>query len=210
MKNLKQSLGLYVLTDRELSRGRSNEDVVRLAVKGGATCIQFREKVGTTRELYREALKLRHLTALYCIPFIVNDRLDLALAVGADGVHLGQEDLPRAAAREIMGRDKILGISVGSVEEALEAQSGGADYLGVGPIFTTSTKQDAGPGIGLAVLGEIRRAVSLPLVAIGGINVMTAADVLAAGADGLAVISAVVSAERIDNAAEELKKFLER
>lgn len=210
MENLRQLLKLYVITDQELSQRRSNFEVVEKAVLGGATIIQYREKQGLTSKLYEEALSLRSLTFAKGVPLIINDRLDLALAVDADGVHLGQDDLPPAVARNVLGSGKILGVSVGCVEEALKAEAEGADYLGVGPIFTTATKEDAGVGIGVEVLKAVREAVSLPLVAIGGINLVNATTVLKAGADGLAVISAVVAAELVEEAATELKTIIER
>ncbi|MBM4430478.1 MAG: thiamine phosphate synthase, partial [Chloroflexi bacterium] len=181
---------LYVLTDAGLSRGRSHLQVVRAAIEGGATAIQYREKQASTRCQLEEALALRRLTREAGVPFIVNDRLDVALAAEADGLHVGQDDLPATIARRWMGRDKILGVSATNLQEALQAEQDGADYLGAGPVFATPTKADAAPPMGVEGLAEICRRVSIPVVAIGGINAENAAAVIKAGADGVAVISA--------------------
>ncbi|MGB9662452.1 MAG: thiamine phosphate synthase [Moorellaceae bacterium] len=195
---------LYVVTSSELSRGRSTVEVVRQALAGGATVIQLREKNWPARDLVELGRELRRLTREAGAGFIVNDRLDVALAVDADGVHLGQEDLPARIARRLLGEGKVLGVSVGTVAEALEAVAAGADYLGVGPIFATGSKADAGEPVGVELIKVIRERVTVPLVAIGGINRHNAAGVIAAGADGIAVISAVVSADDVCAAAAEL------
>lgn len=195
---------LYVVTSSELSRGRSTVEVVRQALAGGATVIQLREKNWPARDLVELGRELRRLTREAGAGFIVNDRLDVALAVDADGVHLGQEDLPARIARRLLGEGKVLGVSVGTVAEALEAVAAGADYLGVGPIFATGSKADAGEPVGVELIKAIRERVTVPLVAIGGINRHNAAGVIAAGADGIAVISAVVSADDVRAAAAEL------
>jgi thiamine-phosphate pyrophosphorylase len=195
---------LYVVTSSELSRGRSTIEVVRQALAGGATVIQLREKNWSARDFVELGLEIRRLTREAGAGFIVNDRLDVALAVDADGVHLGQEDLPAQVARRLLGEGKILGVSVGTVAEAQEAVAAGADYLGVGPIFATGSKADAGEPVGVELIRAIRKVVSVPLVAIGGINRSNAGEVIAAGADGVAVISAVVSSEDIRAAAAEL------
>jgi thiamine-phosphate pyrophosphorylase len=191
----------YFITDARLSRA-GNESDVKNAVAAGVEVVQYREKAAYTRVMYQEALRLRQLCqgAL----FIINDRVDLALAVDADGVHLGQQDLPCDLARRLLGPEKIIGITVSSMAEALEAARAGADYLGVSPIFPTDTKTDAGEPGGLALLREIRPRVALPLVAIGGITLANAPAVIRAGADGLSAISAVVTRADVPG---EIRKF---
>jgi thiamine-phosphate diphosphorylase len=201
---------LHVLTDAKASRGRSHLQVAEAAIAGGADVIQLRDKEAASGRLYREALELRKLTRGRKVPFIVNDRLDIALAVDADGVHVGQSDLPASVVRKVMGPGKILGVSVDTVEEAVRAEKDGADYLGVGPVFEArGTKPDAGPPLGVDGIARIRRHCRLPIVAIGGINAGNALQVREAGADGAAVISAVVSADDISLAARRLKRILE-
>ena len=197
---------LYLVTDRTLSLGRSTVEVVRAAIRGGVSCVQLREKGCSTREFMDEARLLKALLAGTGVPLFINDRLDVALAVGADGVHLGQNDLPIADARRLVGNRMIIGISAESVADAIRAEAEGADYIGVSPVFTTPTKMDTAPPLGLEGLREIRRAVSLPLVAIGSIRHDNAAEVLRAGADGLAVVSAIVSAPCPRTAAAALRQ----
>lgn len=197
-------LRVYVLTDINLSRGRTHHDVVAAAIEGGATLIQYREKNASTRRMITEAAQLRDLCHQHGIPFIVNDRVDVALAVDADGVHVGQEDMPAAIARELIGDAKLLGVSAENLEQAHKAIKDGADYLGVGTIFQTATKSDAGKPIGLDNLEKIVRISSIPIVAIGGINKSNAAEVIRSGANGIAVISAVVGADNIEQATREL------
>jgi thiamine-phosphate pyrophosphorylase len=197
---------LYLVTDRGLSRGRPTADIVRAAVRGGVSCVQLREKTCSTREFISEALAVRGLLTSHGIPLLINDRVDVALAVEADGVHLGQGDMPLRMARSILGRSKIIGISVESPRDAIAAESGGADYLGVSPIFATPTKTDTAAPLGLEGLRAIRRAVKLPLVAIGGLNASNAAAVIAGGADGLAAVSAIVAADDPELAARELAR----
>ncbi|MFZ2090081.1 MAG: thiamine phosphate synthase [Desulfobaccales bacterium] len=182
--------GYYFITDAVLSR-RGNLSDVKSALAAGVKIVQYRAKAVETRQMLAEAGELKKLCrgAL----FLVNDRVDVALAVGADGVHLGQGDLPYKSARRLLGSGKIIGISVSNLEEAQAAASQGADYVGVSPIFFTSTKADAGPPTGLTLLKEIRNEVSLPVVAIGGITLTNASEVIAAGADMICAISEVVS-----------------
>ncbi len=199
---------LYVLTDQGLSRGRSNEEVVEEAIAGGADVIQFRDKEHDTRWLLQEALKLRDITRKRGVLFIINDRVDLAMAADADGVHLGQDDLPLKYARKILGKAKIVGVSANNVEQAIQAEKDGADYVAVSAIFSTPTKPDA-PPLGLQTITDIKRSVNIPVVAIGGIKHENVAQVAEAGADCIAVISAVVSADNIKEAARKLReKFL--
>jgi thiamine-phosphate pyrophosphorylase len=197
---------LYLVTDRGLARGRSTPAIVAAAVRGGVTCVQLREKTCSTREFIEEAAKLKALLKPSGVPLIINDRVDVALAVGANGVHLGQRDMPLAAARSLVGMAMVIGISAESVEDAVTAQAGGADYLGVSPIFATPTKPDTAAPLGLAGLQAIRRAVSLSLVAIGGLNHRNAAQAIRAGADGVAVVSAIVAAEDPEQAARSLTR----
>ena len=200
---------LYLVTDRRLSLGRSTVEVVAAAVSGGVTCVQLREKHCSTREFLEEARRVRELLAGTGVPLIINDRLDVALAVAADGVHLGQNDMHLSDARRLVGERLVIGISAESVADAIRAEAEGADYIGVSPVFTTPTKMDTAPPLGLEGLREIRRAVSLPLVAIGSIRHDNAAEVLRAGADGLAVVSAIVSAPCPRTAAAGLRQRIQ-
>ena len=200
---------LYLVTDRRLSLGRSTVEVVAAAVSGGVTCVQLREKHCSTREFLEEARRVRELLVGTGVPLIINDRLDVALAVAADGVHLGQNDMHISDARRLVGERLVIGISAESVADAIRAEAEGADYIGVSPVFTTPTKMDTAPPLGLEGLREIRRAVSLPLVAIGSIRHDNAAEVLRAGADGLAVVSAIVSAPCPRTAAAGLRQRIQ-
>jgi thiamine-phosphate pyrophosphorylase len=200
---------LYLVTDSALSLGRRTLDIVEAAIAGGATIVQYREKSSSTRAMVEEAGALAALCRARGVPFIVNDRLDVALAVDADGLHVGQDDLPPALARGLLGRGKLLGVSVGSVEEALRAKAEGADYLGASPIFATPTKSDAPRPMGLEGLRELAAAMDLPIVAIGGINASNAEAVIEAGASGLAVVSAIVSMPDPEGAARALRAILE-
>lgn len=202
-------LSVYVITDRRLAGDRPLTEVVAAAVRGGATVVQLRDKAATTRELLRMGEELLAVTRPAGVPLIVNDRLDVALALDADGVHLGQEDLPAAVARRLLGPDKILGVSADTVEEALEAQQAGADYLGVGDVFGTRSKPDAGEAIGLEGLRRVAEAVRIPVVGIGGVTAENAAAVVEAGAAGVAVLSAVMGAPDPEAAARALRTAVE-
>ena len=182
---------LHVLTDTALQARFSHQELARLALAGGADVIQFRQKRGSTREMIAAARAMKEVCALAGAPLIINDRLDVALAVDADGVHLGQEDFPLGRAREILGPGKIIGGSAATLEEALACQAQGADYVGFGPVFPTRSKADAGPVSGLALLTRVVRALGLPVIAIGGVCADNAGGLRRAGAHGLAVISAV-------------------
>jgi thiamine-phosphate pyrophosphorylase len=201
---------LYLVTDSSLARGRSHREIVAAAIRGGVTMVQYREKNGTTREMVTEALDLRNLCHGQGIPFIVNDRLDVALAVDADGVHVGQDDLPATLARKLIGRGKILGVSAGNVEQALAAVADGADYVGASPVFATPTKPDAPAAMGLQGLEAMARAIAVPLVAIGGVNASNAASMIRAGARGVAVVSAIVNADDVEAAARELRRVIDQ
>jgi thiamine-phosphate pyrophosphorylase len=201
--------GLYLVTDRGLSGGRPLEKIVRESVAGGVTVVQLREKDAGTREFLRQALALRQTASRLGIPFIINDRVDVALACRADGVHLGQEDMPCALARGIVGKHMTIGVSVSTVDEAVEAEADGADYLGVGPLFATATKVDTVPATGLGILQAIRRAVRIPLVGIGGLNAANAGDVIRAGADGVAVVSAIIASPDPEAAARAIRSAID-
>jgi len=205
MSSLKPfDLSVYLITDTRLSRGRSIEDIVTGAINGGATCIQLREKDLSTRELYNKAKILRELTWQKGITFIVNDRLDIAMAVEADGVHLGQDDLPAAVGRCILPPRMILGITARNLPQALQFERDGASYLGVGAVYGTETKDNTGTPIGLQGLAEIARGVKIPVVGIGGINAQRAGEVIRAGAKGVAVVSAIVAAADVAAATQEI------
>jgi thiamine-phosphate pyrophosphorylase len=208
MKHESIDYSLYLVTDRGLARGRAMLDIVRAAVQGGVTCVQLREKTCSTREFIEEALAVKEFLRSRGVPLIINDRVDVALAVGADGVHLGQKDMPLDVARAIVTDTMLIGISAESLADAVAAQQGGADYLGVSPIFATPTKTDAAAPLGLEGLQIIRRAVHIPLVGIGGLNRQTTAAVVRCGADGVAVVSAIVAAEDPEQAARELVQVI--
>lgn len=200
---------LYLVTDRSLARSGSLEDIVAEALRGGVTMVQLREKSLATRAFLREARSLKELTDSFGVPLIINDRLDIALACGASGVHLGQDDMPCVVARRIAGRKMIIGVSVSTIEEALEAVAQEADYLGISPLFSTPTKTDTPIPIGIQGLMHIRKATHIPLVAIGGINAANAAEVIRAGADGIAVVSAIMASSAPRLAAKELRSTVE-
>ncbi|MDR0623334.1 MAG: thiamine phosphate synthase [Treponema sp.] len=204
-----RDLLLYLCTDRVLALGRPITEAVEAAAAGGVTMVQLREKEISTGEFYRIALEVQALTRRLRVPLVINDRLDIALAVGAGGLHIGQSDLPLAAARRLAGKNMFIGISVSTVEEALRAQAEGADYLGVGAVYPTGSKADAGEAIGLTGLAEIRAAVRIPVVGIGGINAANAAEVMKTGAAGIAVISGILSQPDIQEAARELRTILD-
>lgn len=195
---------LYVITDETLGGGRSHEEQARAALAGGAGVIQLRDKSAASRRLYEAAAAIRALTRPAGALLIVNDRIDIALAADADGVHVGPDDLPVAVARRLLP-GKIVGASAGTVEEAIAAERDGADYLGVGAVYEArGSKADAGAPVGPERVAAVRAAVRLPLVGIGGIKAANAAPVIAAGADGVAVITGIVAAPDIAAAAREL------
>ena len=200
-------LSLYAILDPRFLEGRNLSDVACALVRGGATCLQLRDKEADSLTLFQEARLLRVALRPLGIPFIVNDRLDIALTVDADGVHLGEKDIPIPEARRILGRDKILGASAASVAVAVQAEKDGADYIGFGAVFPTRTKEDAQLS-GLALLSRAKQAISIPVVAIGGIKLTNALKVLKAGADGLAVISDLMEAEDIAARAREFRALI--
>jgi thiamine-phosphate pyrophosphorylase len=205
MSKSKIDLSLYLVTDRGLSLGRTTLQIIRAAVAGGVTMVQLREKEATTRKFYEEGLKIREFLGEHTIPLIINDRLDIALALDADGVHMGQDDMPVAAARRILGDDKIIGASVFNAAEAREAEAAGADYLGLSPIFITSTKPDLTAQIGIDGITPIRHAVRIPLVGVGSMNAGNAFEAVRAGLDGVAVVSAICSHRDPEGAARAIK-----
>lgn len=206
---LAKKWAVYVITDENLSHGRSHVAIAHAALAGGAAVIQLRDKTALSRKFYETALAIRHLTRAAGAIFIVNDRLDIALAVDADGLHVGQKDLPAPIARRFLGPQKILGVSAETLTEALQAEKDGANYLGVGPVFEArSTKPDASEPLGLELISIIRQHTPLPIIAIGGINSQNVAATIRAGADGVAVISAIVAAEDISLATRALKDLI--
>ncbi len=199
-------LCLYVITDKELAGKRSVIEIAKQAIFGGATIIQLRDKNASHEELLaigRELLKM----AGNKVSVIINDNVEAAVAIGAQGVHVGQKDMSALEARAMIGESMILGVSASSVKEAIKAEEDGADYIGVGPVFATSTKLDADPAIGIAGLRNIKKAVSIPVVAIGGINAKNAGEISKI-TDGIAVVSAIMAAEDPGQAAEELSKII--
>lgn len=203
------NLSLYLVTDDELAQGRPLPQIVAAAVRGGVTVVQLRAKNCCAHDLLQRAHALLALLRPLGVPLIVNDRLDIALAAGADGVHLGQDDLPCTAARRLAGPDFTIGVSVGNAAEARRAEADGADYLGVSPLHTTPTKPDAPPATGLAGLRAIRAATQLPLVVIGGLHTGNVAEALHAGADGIAVVSAIMAAPDPTAAAAALAAIID-
>ena len=199
----------YVVTDARLSRGRSHEEIARAALAGGADAIQYREKAGDGDSRRATARAIRDACREAGRAFVVNDHVDLAIAVAADALHVGQDDTPADEARARIGAAMQLGVSATNLEEALRAVADGADHLGVGPIFDArTTKADAAPPLGLRGLERIRESVDLPLIAIGGIGHDNAADVIAAGADGCAVISCIVGADDVTDATRRLREIV--
>ena len=196
---------LYLVTDRRLAGERPIQSVVEAAVRGGVTAVQLREKDSSTREFVELGRALMRLLAPLGVPLMVNDRVDVALAIGATGVHLGQSDMDYATARRLLGPDAAIGVSVETVQQAREAEALDADYLGVGPVFSTATKPDAAPPLGLAGLAQVRSASRHLLVAIGGIGAENARQAMDAGAGGVAVVSAICAARDPEDAARKLR-----
>lgn len=198
---------LYLVTDRPLLKGRDLCQTITQAISGGVTLVQLREKNLSTLEFYELAKQVKEVLTPYHIPLMINDRLDIALAVDAEGLHIGQEDLPLPIARQLFGENKVIGLSVSNLAEAQLAQQQGADYLGVGAVFPTSTKLDA-DSVTLAQLKEMKEAVSIPVVAIGGITQDNVEQVLKTGVDGVAVISAILGQADCCKAAKLFKDQL--
>lgn len=198
---------IYLVTDEACLKGRPLQLCVEEALAAGVTLVQYRAKHADGGKLYAEASALKKLCDKYNVPLIINDRLDVAQAVGAAGVHLGQDDLPCAVARRILGENFIIGVSAHNPEEALKAAQDGADYLGCGAVFGTATKQDVAK-LGLDNLRAIRKAVTVPMVGIGGINADNYAEVLQAGADGAAIVSGILAQDDIAGTVQRLVKIL--
>lgn len=198
-------LSLYLVTD-------NSDDVdkflntIEEAIKGGATVVQIREKTAETLDFYNLALKVKEITTKYNVPLIINDRVDVALAIDADGVHVGQSDMPCDVTRRLIGSDKILGVSASTIEEAKKAESNGADYIGTGAVFPTATKDDA-PSVTKEELTEIVKSINIPVVAIGGINLDNASQLTDTGIAGLSVVSAIMSSDNPKESSEELLKI---
>ncbi len=195
---------LYLVTDRGILKGRDLFKAVEEAIKGGVTLVQLREKDISTLDFYNIAVKMKVLTKHYNVPLIINDRLDIAISADADGLHIGQSDLPLEVARKLLGKEKILGYSVSSIDEAVYGEKNGADYLGAGPVYPTGSKLDAVSPIGIDNLGRIVKGVSIPVVGIGGIGISNLSEVKAAGAKGISLISAVLGKDDIQGASREL------
>ena len=200
---------VYLVTDH---RGKTDAEILNIieqAIKGGTSVVQIREKTASTKEFYNLALKAKEITEKYNVPLIVNDRIDIALAVKSDGVHIGQDDMPAKVAREIIGEEMILGVSASTVEEAMKAESDGADYIGSGAVFPTATKDDA-DSVSKEELKEIVNSTSIPVVAIGGITIENAESLKDTGIDGFSVVSAIMNADDPKKASEILKEIYNR
>ena len=202
MKELK----FYLVTDSDILRGRDFYNSIEEALKGGVTMLQLREKNASGKEFLEKAIKLRELTKKYNVKFIINDRVDIAMLCDADGVHVGQSDIPANKVRELMGEDKIVGVSARTVEEAIRAKENGADYLGVGAMFNTRTKLDA-KSVSIEKLKEIKELIKLPVVAIGGLSLSNIDKLKECNVDGYAVVSAILGAENIKL---ECEKWIEK
>lgn len=187
-------LSVYLVTDRKLALNRKIEWIVQEAAKGGATMVQLREKDCSSREFLNIALSLKQILQPYRIPLIINDRLDIALACDAEGLHIGQSDLPYSIARKLLGNDKIIGLSVDNIRQVEEANDVDVDYIGISPVFSTLTKTDTSHPFGLEGIRQAAQISKHRMVGIGGINMHNANDVIKAGAEGVAVVSAIVSA----------------
>ena len=202
---MKLDLSLYLVTDRSLTLNRPLLEVVEQAVKGGVTVVQLREKDCSSKDFYEEAEKLKKLLSSYNVPLIINDRLDIALAVDAEGLHIGQHDIPYPIARKLLGKDKIIGLSIENLKDMERANEWDVDYIGLSPVFNTSTKTDTAKALGLEGVRQLTAISKHPSVGIGGINHFNAASILQAGTNGLAVVSAIMSQPDPMEAAKELK-----
>ena len=206
MKKEDIDYSVYLVTDRRNKTDEEFLNIIEEAIKGGTTIVQLREKTASTKEFYDLALKVKEITSKYGVPLLINDRIDIALAVDSEGVHIGQDDMPADIAREIIGEDKILGVSASTVEEAKKAEIDSADYIGSGAVFPTATKDDA-DSVSKEELKEIVDSIDIPVVAIGGITVENAHTLKGSGIAGFSVVSAIMSAEDPKEASEKLKEI---
>ena len=209
MKCDKKWMPLYAVTDRSWLRGSTLVRQAEAAIRGGSTCIQLREKELDKKAFLQAAFEMKALCVRYGVPLFINDDVEIAMACGADGVHIGQHDAPAGTVRKMIGPDMMLGVSAQTVEQALKAQEDGADCLGVGAVFTTGTKRDA-DDVSRETLKAICEAVEIPVVAIGGIKKENIADLAGSGIDGVAVVSAIFAAEDIEEAARELRETVRK
>ena len=201
---------LCLVADADFTAGKDLPALTLEAIKAGASMIQLRAKNLNARDFLDLAFRIFNILNPYNIPFIINDKVDIAQACKADGVHLGQKDMPLSQARKILGNNKIIGISVNTVKEAIKAETEGANYLGASPLFYTDSKKDLDPELGLKGLQKMREQVKIPILAIGGINFSNASEVMAAGADGIAVISAILGADNISLSTQKLLKAVSK
>lgn len=206
MKKEDIDYSVYLVTDRRDKTDEEFLNIIEEAIKGGTTIVQLREKTASTKEFYDLALRVKEITSRYGVPLLINDRIDIALAVDSEGVHIGQDDMPADIAREIIGEDKILGISASTVEEAKKAEKDSADYIGSGAVFPTATKDDA-DSVSKDELKEIVDSIDIPIVAIGGITVENASTLKDSGIDGFSVVSAIMSADDPRDASIKLKEI---
>lgn len=200
----------HVLTDTDLQKNFSHSELAAMAIRGGADTVQFRQKQGSTRELIETARVIKNICAKEGVPLIINDRIDIAIAIDADGVHLGQDDFPISIAREVLGEDKVIGGSAGDLEEARKCLDEGADYIGFGPVYATTSKEDAGPATGILKIKRVMEQIHLPFIGIGGIEARNVRELMEAGLHGIAVIAAVCCSENPEQAAREIREALGR
>lgn len=203
---LKKALKLYLVTDSDILKGRDFYKVIEDSMKAGVTMVQLREKDADGKEFLQKAIKLRELTRKYDVSFIINDRVDIAMLCDADGVHVGQSDIDAVSVRKLMGEDKIIGVSARSVEEAKKAKEDGANYLGIGAMFSTSTKLDA-KDVSFDTLNDMKNAVDLPFVLIGGISLDNVSELKKFNPDGYALVSGILGAEDIE---KRVKEWIEK
>ena len=206
MKKEDIDYSVYLVTDRRNKTDEEFLNIIEEAIKGGTTIVQLREKTASTKEFYELALKVKEITSRYDVPLLINDRIDIALAVDSEGVHIGQDDMPADIAREIIGDDKILGVSASTVEEAKKAETDSADYIGSGAVFPTATKDDA-DSVSKEELKEIVDSIDIPVVAIGGITLENAGSLKESGINGFSVVSAIMNAEDPKEASRKLKEI---
>ena len=206
MKKEDIDYSVYLVTDRRNKTDEEFLNIIEEAIKGGTTVVQLREKTASTKEFYDLALRVKEITSRYGVPLLINDRIDIALAIDSEGVHIGQDDMPADIAREIIGEDKILGVSASTVEEAKKAENDSADYIGSGAVFPTATKDDA-DSVSKEELKEIVDSIDIPVVAIGGITVENASSLKDSGIAGFSVVSAIMSAEDAKEASKKLKEI---